>query len=71
MARFDGRTFDSIRETKIEDEYLIHPDGSVLIQMGNTKVICTAFIEDKVPHFLRNTGQTCYQDLQKVEKLDL
>ncbi len=57
MPRDNGRTFDNIRETKIEDEYLIHPDGSVLIQMGQTKVICTAFIEDKVPHFLRNTGQ--------------
>jgi ribonuclease PH len=57
MARCDGRTFDNIRDTRIEDEYLLHPDGSVLIQMGNTKVICTAFVEDKVPHFLRNTGQ--------------
>src|SRR6056297_3191905 len=57
MARLNRRTFDSIRDTKIEDEYLIHPHGSVLIQMGRTKVICTAFIEDKVPHFLRNTGQ--------------
>ncbi len=57
MARYDGRTFDSIRDTKIEDEYLMHPDGSVLIQMGNTKVICTAFVEDKVPHFLRNSGK--------------
>jgi len=57
MARIDGRTFDSIRDTKITDEYLIHPDGSVLIEMGRTKVICTAFIEDKVPGFLRNTGK--------------
>ena len=57
MARIDGRTFDSIRDTKITDEYLIHPDGSVLVEMGRTKVICTAFIEDKVPGFLRNTGK--------------
>jgi len=57
MPRFDGRTFDNIRDAKIQDEYLTHPDASVLIQMGETKVICTAFIEDKVPHFLRNSGQ--------------
>ncbi|MFO7886900.1 MAG: ribonuclease PH [Eubacteriales bacterium] len=57
MPRFDGRTFDNIRDAKIEDEYLTHPDASVLIQMGETKVICTAFIEDKVPYFLRNSGQ--------------
>jgi len=57
MARYDGRSFDNIRDPKIEDEYLIHPDGSVLIQMGKTKVVCTAFIEEKIPHFLRNTGQ--------------
>lgn len=42
-----------IRETTITPNYLIHPEGSVLIEMGNTKVICTATIEDKVPPFLR------------------
>lgn len=42
-----------IRETMITPNYLMHPEGSVLIEMGNTKVICTATIEDKIPSFLR------------------
>lgn len=46
----DGR---KIRETIITPNYLMHPEGSVLIEMGNTKVICNATIEDKVPPFLR------------------
>ncbi len=41
------------REVKITTDYISHPDGSVLIEMGETKVICTAMIEDKVPGFLR------------------
>src|SRR5690625_524036 len=43
----------TIRATKIEPNYLIHPEGSVLIEMGQTKVICNATIDDKVPPFLR------------------
>jgi len=43
----------TIRETKITPNYLVHPEGSVLIEMGNTKVICNATIEEKVPPFLR------------------
>ena len=56
--RIDNRQFDELREVKITRNYLLHPFGSVLIEMGNTKVICTAMIEDKVPPFLKgkNTG---------------
>lgn len=56
--RLDGRNCDQLRNVKIERNYLMHPDGSVLIEMGNTKVICTAMIEDKVPFFLKgqNSG---------------
>lgn len=54
--RVDGRQKDEIREIKITKDYLKHPDGSVLIEMGDTKVICTAMIEEKVPHFLRGRG---------------
>ncbi len=54
--RFDERSFDELRNVRVSDNYLIHPTGSVLIEMGNTKVICTAMIEDKVPFFLKNSG---------------
>ena len=54
--RFDGRTSDALRPVKITRQYIIHPAGSVLIEMGNTKVICTAMIEEKVPSFLKGTG---------------
>ena len=55
--RHDGRTADMGREVTIETDYLIHPEGSVLISVGNTKVICTASIEERVPPFLRGSGQ--------------
>ena len=45
------------RTTKIMRNYLIHPEGSVLISTGNTKVICTATIENKVPRFLKDKNQ--------------
>lgn len=55
--RIDGRKSDEIREVKITKDYLKHPDGSVLIEMGDTKVICSAMVENKVPHFLRGKGK--------------
>lgn len=55
--RHDGRMAEMIRPVTIETDYLIHPEGSVLITVGNTKVICTASIEERVPHFLRNSGK--------------
>ena len=57
LSRANGRRFDEIREIKITDNFLKYPEGSVLIEMGNTKVICTATIEDKAPPFLKNTGK--------------
>lgn len=54
--RIDERTNDELRSVKITRNYLMHPAGSVLIEMGNTKVICTATVEEKVPHFLKGTG---------------
>jgi len=53
MERIDNRKVDEIRPVKITPGYLLHPDGSVLIEMGQTKVICTAMIEEKVPPFLK------------------
>ena len=55
--RSDQRAPNQLRETTITPNYLMHAEGSVLIEAGNTKVICTASVEDRVPHFLRNTGK--------------
>lgn len=55
--RFDKRKYDEIRDVKITRDYLIHPQGSVLMEMGNTKIICTAMIDERVPYFLRGVGQ--------------
>ncbi|RMF99452.1 MAG: ribonuclease PH [Acidobacteria bacterium] len=54
--RTDKRAFDELRKTKITPNVLPYAEGSVLIEMGKTKVICTATVEDKVPAFLRGTG---------------
>src|SRR5712692_2387550 len=51
------RPANQLRETTISPDYLMHAEGSVLIQAGHTKVICTASVEDRVPPFLRNTGK--------------
>jgi ribonuclease PH len=55
--RSDQRRSNQLRDTTITPNYLIHAEGSVLIQAGNTKVICAASVEDRVPNFLRNTGK--------------
>lgn len=55
--RSDQRPANELRNTTITPNYLIHAEGSVLIEAGHTKVICTASIEDRVPPFLRNTGK--------------
>src|SRR5258707_3213630 len=55
--RSDHRPANQLRETIITPNYLMHAEGSVLISAGNTRVICTASVEDRVPPFLRNTGK--------------
>src|SRR5258708_11592689 len=55
--RSDHRPANELRATTITPNYLMHAEGSVLIEAGHTKVICTASIEDRVPPFLRNTGK--------------
>ena len=57
MTRLDGRLADAIRPTKITADYLMHPEGSVLIEVGRTRVICSASVEDRVPPFLRGAGK--------------
>ena len=54
--RIDSRQIDELRNVKIRRNYLLHPFGSVLIEMGNTKVICTAMIEENIPRFLKGTN---------------
>jgi len=54
MQRNSGRKPNQLRQVKIVKNYIKHPDGSVLIQAGNTKVICSANVEEKVPSFLRD-----------------
>lgn len=55
-TRPDGRAVDQIRNTKITPNISPYAEGSALIEVGGTKVICTASVEDKVPMFLRNKG---------------
>jgi len=55
--RPSGRTVDQLRAIRITRQYTKHAEGSVLIECGDTKVICTASIEDKVPGFLKGKGQ--------------
>ncbi|SHM26689.1 RNAse PH [Caldanaerovirga acetigignens] len=57
MARVDGREFNEIRRVKITRHFNKYAEGSVLIEAGDTKVICTATIDEKVPPFLRGKGQ--------------
>lgn len=56
MVREDNRANDELRPVKITRGYMKYAEGSCLIEMGDTKVICTASVEEKVPLFLRNSG---------------
>ena len=56
-TRPSGRTVDQLRSVRLTRAYTKHAEGSVLIECGDTKVICTASIEEKVPGFLRGKGQ--------------
>ena len=56
LHRIDGRKKDEVRPVKISRHFIKHAEGSVLIEMGGTKVICTASIEEKVPPFLKGKG---------------
>lgn len=57
MARNEGRLWNEIRDIRMTRDFLKYPEGSVLIEMGQTKVICTATMEERAPAFLRNTGR--------------
>jgi ribonuclease PH len=55
--RSDNRAPNTLRETTLTPNFLEHAEGSVFIEAGRTKVICTASVEDRVPPFLRNSGK--------------
>jgi ribonuclease PH len=55
--RLQDRAPDELRPTKLTPNYLMHAEGSVLIESGHTHVICAASVEDRVPPFLRGTGK--------------
>jgi ribonuclease PH len=55
--RIDGRKNKQLRPIVITPNYIKHADGSVLIEVGDTRVICTAKLEDRVPPFLRHSGK--------------
>lgn len=57
MERIDGRKNNQLRPIFLERRYQMHPAGSAIIEVGNTKVICSAMIEDRVPFFLK--GKNC------------
>jgi len=57
VMRHDERKADQLRKVEIIKDFVIHPEGSVLITVGNTKVICNASVEDRVPPFMRGEGK--------------
>ena len=57
MTRNDGRMAAQLRPTKLTPGFLVHAEGSVLIEVGRTRVVCAATVEDRVPPFLRNSGK--------------
>jgi len=56
MVRMDGRGLDKIRRVKITRDYIQFAEGSVLIELGNTRLVCTASVEEFVPPFLKGSG---------------
>lgn len=55
--RIDQRALDQLREVKITRNYTRYAEGSVLVEFGHTKVLCTASIDNSVPRFLKGQGQ--------------
>ncbi len=56
MSRIDGRRTNQMRKVEITRNYIKYPEGSCLIELGNTRVICTASVEESVPPFLKGSG---------------
>jgi len=56
VKRIDNRENDQLREIKVTRNYISHAHGSVFIEMGKTRIVCTAIVENKVPKFLAGKG---------------
>lgn len=57
MALLNNKANDSLRDVKITRNYTMYAEGSVLIEMGNTKVLCNASVEERIPNFKKDTGE--------------
>lgn len=57
MKRIDNRQFDELRAVEFIKDFVIYPEGSVMIHMGNTKVLCNASVEERVPPFKKDSGE--------------
>ncbi len=57
VSRPSGRAFDQMRDVRIERQFTKHAEGSVLVSFGDTRVLCTASVESRVPGFLRGKGE--------------
>ena len=57
FARSGGRALDQLRPIRITRHYTMHAEGAVLIEFGNTRVLCTATVEEKVPPHKRGSGE--------------
>jgi ribonuclease PH len=55
--RIDGRALDALRPVKMTPGYIVHPEGSVLIDVGETRVLCNATLTEQVPAWLAGTGR--------------
>ena len=66
LVRADGRRKDQLRPVKVTRNFIKHAEGSVLIEMGDTKVICTASIEEKVPPSAWMTSQSSHIDRSHI-----
>ena len=59
FVRTSGRAADQLRSVRITRHYIMHAEGSVLVEFGNTRVLCTATVEEKVPPHKRGSGEGC------------
>lgn len=57
MSRPNGRAPDALRQVRVRRHYTRHAEGSVLIEFGDTRVLCNASVEDRVPHFKKGSGE--------------
>jgi len=64
--RPSGRQANQLREITITRNYTKHAEGSVLVEFGDTKVLCTASVEERIPHFLRGKGEGVQLQLRIV-----